>query len=64
MNEIDKESIEKKITSSVFSDNDEENRTIKNSLLAIMRELCDYTTDVQVNCFLQLLWHDYKYPEF
>lgn len=46
MNEIDKESIEKKITSSVFSDNDEENRTIKNSLLAIMRELCDYTTDV------------------
>ena len=46
MNEIDKESIEKKITSSVFSNNDEENKVIKNSLLAIMRELCDYTTDV------------------
>jgi len=46
MNEIDKESIEKKITSSVFSDNDEDNKTIKNSLLAIIRELCDYTNDV------------------
>ena len=46
MNEIDKESLEKKITSSVFSENDEENKAIKNSLLAIMRELCDYTTEV------------------
>ncbi len=48
MNEIDKESIEKKITYSVFSENDEENKSIKNALLAVMRELCDYTNEV--NC--------------
>lgn len=46
MNEIDINNIEKKITNSVFSEKEQENKAIKESLLAIMRELCDYSRAV------------------
>ena len=46
MKTIDKESIEKVITNSLFSENDEKNKAVKNSLLSIMNELCTYTQEV------------------
>lgn len=46
MYEINFQSIEKKITSSAFSGNEDDNRAIKDSLLVLMKELCEYTYDV------------------
>ena len=46
MYEIDKESIERKITSTKFSENGETNKAVIDSLLALMKELCDYTQEV------------------
>ncbi len=46
MYEIDKEAIERKITSTKFSENGETNKAVRDSLLALMKELCDYTHDV------------------
>ncbi len=49
MYEINKDSIEKKIIDSRFSEDEEHNKAIKNSLLSIMRELCGYTSEVNQN---------------
>ena len=46
MYEIDKESIEKKITGAKFSESSETNKAIIESLLSITKELCDYTSEV------------------
>ena len=46
MYEIDRNSFEKKIATTRFAENEDSNKTIKSSLLAIIKELCDCTRQV------------------
>ena len=46
MYEINKSAIEKKIATARFAADEESNRSINNSLLALVEELCDYTNKV------------------
>ena len=46
MYEIDREALENRITNAKFSKNDETNKALIDSMLALMKELCDYTQKV------------------
>ena len=49
MYRIDNESIEKKILDSRFIMDEEANRNMKEALIKLVKELCDYTTQVNQN---------------
>lgn len=60
MYEINRDGIEKIITSSLFSENEDTNKSIKNSLLAVMNELCDYTSKVNKKVVSDSQGSDYE----